>query len=196
MSNQTPYEIVNGPLEVYVGPVEESMPAVTLEPPGGNWVLLGTLGDDEYSEDGVRIMHTETIEEFRSLGNTAPVKAFRTEESLVIGFSLMDLTLEEYSNVMNFNTITTATDDKTMPIYKGGDVLYKALLVRGNDKSPYGTSYNIQWEIPRVRASGDQELIFVKGQPVGLAVEFTGMSDLSAASDSLRFGIIRTQFQN
>lgn len=196
MANQQPYEITAGPVEVYIAPVGESMPAIGTEPPGGNWTLIGTIGDDETSEEGVSIQHTESLEVFRGLGSTAPMKVFRTAEDLIIGFSLADLTLEEYARKLNFNTVATDTDDKTLDMYKGDVVLYRALLIRGEDKGPYGASYNIQWEIPRVYASGDAEIVWVKGSPAMLAIQFTAAADLNASADSDRFGVIRTQFQN
>ena len=191
-----PFEIVAAPYEIYIAPVGESMPAVTLEPPVNNWVLLGTLGDTNYSEDGVTVQHTETVEDFRSLGSTGPVKSFRTEEDLLISFMLHDLTLEEYARALNFATVTTASDDKTIPMYQAQEVDYRALLVRGNDAGPYGAGYNMQYEIPRVREDSAPEVIFTKGAPAGLALVFRAMIDLNAASDGARFGLIRTQFQN
>ncbi len=190
-----PFEIIAAPFEAYVAPVGESFPAVTLEPPVGNWVLIGTLGDTNYGEEGVTVQHSETVEDFRSLGSTGPVKSFRTEEDLLISFMLHDLTLEEYSRALNFGTVTTSSDDKLLPMYQGQDVAYRALLVRGNNAGPYG-AYNIQFEIPRVREDSAPEVVFTKGIPAGLALSFRAMIDLSAATDGARFGNIRTQFQN
>lgn len=193
---QAPYEIIAAPFEVYIAPVGEAMPAVTLEPPVGNWTLLGTLGDTEYGEDGVSVQHTETVEDFRSLGSTGPVKAFRTEEDLLVSFMLHDLTLEEYARALNFGTVVTDSNDKTLAMYQGQEVAYRALLVRGNGAGPYGASYNMQFEIPRVREDSAPEVIFTKGAPAGLALIFRAMIDLNAATDGARFGLIRTQFQN
>lgn len=193
---QTPYEIIAGPAEVYVAPVGESMPSIGTEPPGGNWTLLGTLGIQEYGEEGVTVSHQESVEDFRGLGDTGPIKAFRTEEELTIAFMLHDLTLEEYARAFDFATVATDTDDKTLDIYKGNEVAYRALLVRTNGISPYGATYNLQYEVPRVRSDATPEIVFQKGAPAGLALQFRAMVDLSAASESARFGIIRTQFQN
>lgn len=191
-----PYEIIAGAFDAYIAPVGEAMPAITAEPPAGNWVLIGTGGSLNISEDGVTVQHTETVEDFRPLGSTGPSKAFRTEEDLLVNFMLHDLTLEQYSHALNHNTVATDTDDKTLSVYKGQAVLYRALLVRGNGKSPYGETYNIQWEIPRVRPDSAVDIVAQKGTPAGLALQFKAMIDLNAASDAARFGIIRTQFQN
>lgn len=194
--SSAPFQVVAGPYELYIAPVGESFPAIDAEPPGGNWVLIGTSGDDSYSEDGVTIQATETVEDFRTLGSTGPVKAFRTEEDVIIGVMLHDMTLEALSNAWNFNTVSVDTDDKTMNLSKGLEVSYRALLVRGNDKSPYATGNNMQWEIPRVRISSEPEVVFTKGEPAGVAIEFKSMKDLSASSDAEQFGRTRTQFQN
>lgn len=196
MPNATPYQLISGPIEVYVAPVGESMPAIGTEPPGGNWTLIGTNGAKEYSDDGVTIVQPQTVEDFRGLGNTGPYKSFRTEEDLQVRFTLHDMTLEEYARALNFATVATDSDDKTVDLYRGQEVAYMAMLIRGEDKGPYGSSYNIQWEIPRVREDSSPELVFSKGAPVGYELSFMAMIDLNAASESEQFGIIRTQFQN
>ena len=191
-----PFEIVAGPIDVYIAPVGESFPAITAEPPGGNWLLLGANGSKNITDAGVTINMTETVEDFRGLGDTAIAKSFRTEEDMTIAMVLADMRFEELARALNFNTVSIDTNDKTIPLYKGADVSYMALLVRGNGKSPYGENYNLQFQIPRVRPSGEPEVVWVKGEPVGLAIEFMALRDLSAASDSLNFGIARAKFQN
>ena len=188
-----PFEITAGPVDVYIAPVGEAMPLVTDEPPAGNWTLIGTSGSTNIGEDGVNVQHSESVEDFRSLGSTGPVKAFRTEEDLLVSFNLMDLTLEQYTYALNFNTVSVDSNDKTINPYKGETVQYRALLVRGNGKSPYGDTRNFQYEIPRVRGDSAPEVIFVKGEPAGLALQFRAMIDLNAASDADRFGKLRFQ---
>lgn len=193
---QVPYEIVAGPIEVYIAPVGESFPSIGTEPPGGNWTLIGTLGTQEYGEEGVSIAHEETVEDFRGLGSTGPLKSFRTEEEYTVSFMLNDLTLEEYVRALNFGTVTTDTDDKTIDIYQDTEVTYRALLVRSNGINPYGAAYNIQYQIPRVREDSSPEVVFQKGTPAGLALSFRAMEDTSAATVGARFGVLRMQFQN
>ena len=191
--SQEPLEIIAGPVELYIAPVGETMPDVTDEPPTGNWVLVGTSGADNTTEDGVTVQLTETLELFRGLGGTDVRKAFRTQEDMLVSLTLADMTLEEWARVLNFNTVSVDSNDNTIPLYKGGVVNCKALVVRGNDQSPNLSGGNIQWELPRVIPSGVPEVVFVKGVPAGLALEFMVVGDLNAASDSLRFGIIRVQ---
>lgn len=195
MANQQPYEMTSGPLEVYIAPVGESMPAIGTEPPGGNWTLIGTLGSQEYGEDGVTIAHAETVNDIRGVGSTGPLKAFRSAEELTVAVMLMDATLQELTRALNLTAVATDTNDYTLDLYKGLTVPYRALLVRGEDKSPHGASYNIQWQLPRVRPDSAPSLVFNKTGPAMYQLQFRVMEDLSAASVSARFGIVRAQFQ-
>ena len=195
MSEQ-PFPIVAIPFEIYVAPVGEAMPAVTLEPPVGNWVLIGSDGDDNYGEEGVTVAYSETIEDFRALGGTGIRKSFRTDEGIRVSIMLHDMTFEEWSRVLNFNSVSADSDDKTIDNYKGQQVATRAFLVRGNGAGAYGAGYNYQWEIPRARLDGNPTVIWVKGAPAGVEVAFQVMEDLNAASDADRFGIMRQQFQN
>ncbi|KKN39094.1 hypothetical protein LCGC14_0746900 [marine sediment metagenome] len=188
-----PYEVVVGPVEVYISPVGTAMPAVTLEPPASPWVLIGTLGNREIGEDGVSLAHEESIEDFRGLGSTGILKSMRTEEGIVISFMLNDITLAEYSRALNLNAKTTDGSDDVIDLYKGVDVATRALLVRGNGLGPNGASKNIQFELPRVRPDAAPDVVFVKGTPAGLALSFRVMDDLNAASSADRHGLIRTE---
>lgn len=191
-----PFEIVAGAVEIFIAPVGESMPAITLEPPAGNWVKLGTRGDENISEDGVTVTFSETRESFRGLGSTGKMKQWITEEDIIVSLQLADMTLEEWARFLNGATVTTSSDDRTIPFYKGNEVNYFALLVRGNDMSAYVVTRNFQMEFPRIAPLGDGEVVYVKGAPAMLDLKFDVMVDLSASSDSTRFGIKRTQFQN
>lgn len=191
-----PYQIVAGPFEVYVAPVGETFPSIDTSPPSGNWTLLGTNGAEEYNEDGVTVAHEETIEDFRMLGATGAVKSNRSSESLAVRLTLHDLTLEQYAAALNFNSVTTTAAGagtqgfREIPMYRGFTVAQRAILVRGVGQSPYGDSYNMDFQIPRARVASSPEVVFQKGQPAGLALEFMALIDLNAASDAERFGKI------
>ena len=188
-----PYEIVIAPADVYIAPVGESFPAVTASPPGGNWTLIGTIGNENYGEDGVTISYEETVEDHRGLGSTGILKSGRTEESLLVNFMLHDLTLEEVTRALNFRSVATETNDKVLDLYQGHEVAYRALLVRS--VSAYQDSANAQYELPRVRSAGTPEVIYRKGEAAGLAMAFRVLHDLNAASDADRFGRWRDNFQ-
>jgi len=189
----TPLEVVAAPFEIYIAPTGESFPD-TDEVPAGNWVKIGTSGNRNITEDGVTVQHEQTIEQFRSLGSTGPIKSFRTEEGLIITFTLVDLTLENYKYALNFNTVSTTAAASGVPGYReidlwqGLDVVQKALLVRGVNASPYLANSEVQWEVPVVYENAAKEVVASKGTPIGLALEYIALEDPSAASESKRFG--------
>jgi len=191
-----PLEILTGPLEIYLAPVGEAVPATDVAP-AGNWNLLGSSGDDNYTEDGVVISNPQVNEIFRALGGSGPRKVFRTEEDLMIRVTMADLTLEELSHAINEGTVTTDAGPpatKEIDLYRGpGEPAQRALLVRGTGKSPYAAGVNMQFQVPVVIHQGNYELIFAKAPPVGVLMEFLAIEDPTATSDSKRFGSLKAQ---
>lgn len=192
-----PFEIIAAPYIVYYAVIGESFPIIEAAV-AGNWIKIGTSGDRNYTEDGVTISHGQTIEEFRSLGSTGPIKAFRTEESFKVAFNVADLTLEEYKLVLNSGTVTDtaagsgAAGHRAIDIWQGMDVTRLAILIRGVF-SPYGAAWNSQLEIPVAYQSASPDVVFQKGTPAALSMEFTALEDPSAAAAANRFGAIRVQ---
>lgn len=180
-----PYEIIASPFQAYLAAEGEAFPLIDAQPAGG-WTLLGTNGNKNISEDGVTVAHEEDIEEFRMLGATGPLKASRVSEGLMISFTLHDISLEQYANALNFNTVTTNAPGvgvagfKEINLYKGIQLPTRALLLRG--VSPYGAGWNLQYEIPRVYPSAEAEVVYSKGEPAGLELTFTALIDLGAAA--------------
>ncbi|MDF1778735.1 MAG: hypothetical protein P1V13_22155 [Rhizobiaceae bacterium] len=194
-----PYEIVAAPFTLWLAPVGEAFPAIDATP-AGNWGMVGTSGDENYTEDGVTVAHAQTIEKTRAAGTTGPRKAFRTEEDLMIRLTLMDMTLEHYKTAMNGNAVTTTAagsgtaGTKKLGMRQGLNVTRLALLVRG-DTSSYGDGYKSQYEVPICYQSASPEPVFRKGQPAALALEFTALEDSSASSEDERFGRLIIQHQ-
>lgn len=192
-----PYEVIAAPFEAWVAPVGEPFPLID-EAPSANWSLIGTSGDRSTTEDGVFVSHSQTTEIVRGLGATGPIKVFRTEEDLIIRLTVMDITLEQYTHALNANTVTetaagTGTAGfKTMSMHRGSSVSQNALLVRGK-VSPYGDGWNTQYEVPVVFQTGTPELVFQKGTPAGLALEFTAIEDPNVSAPADRFGQIVEQ---
>lgn len=195
-----PFEIIATPFAIYRAPVGEAFPAIDAAP-AGNWTLIGTSGDRSYSEDGVTIVHSQTIEQARPLGSTGPVKAFRTAEDLMIRCTLWDMTLEHYARALNDNAVATTAAGagtagyKALNHYRGLNVATMALLIRGA-ASGYGDGWNSQYEVPVVYQSGSPEPVHRKGTPAGLALEFTALEDPNAASAAARFGRLVVQHQD
>ena len=196
-----PFEIIAAPFIVYHAPVGEAFPKINITP-AGNWSQIGTGGDLNYTEDGVIVVPSQTVETFTPVGSTAPVKAFRTSEGMKIRFTVADLTLEEWTTILNSNSVTdTAAGSgdagfRDVDLFMGADVTRFAILARGIF-SPYGAGWNCQFQIPVMYQSADgSEQVFQKGVPVGLGFEFTALGDPDAATPSDRFGKIMFQDEN
>lgn len=101
-----PYEIIGTPLVLYFAPEGTVFPALGTEPPEP-WVKVGTNGAANYDDTGVTVEHSQTIEVARPAGTTGAVKAWRTEENMMIGVTLWDLTLEQYAAALNDATVNT-----------------------------------------------------------------------------------------
>lgn len=189
----TPLEIIVGPLSVYLAPVGEAMPAVDAAP-SGNWALMGTSGTKNYSEDGVTLTHGQSVEQIRTAGSTGPIKAVRTEESLVVEVTVYDLTMEEYTRAINNVTPTEVAagvgtvGTRAINLRRGSIVAEFAVLLRGEAASPELASVAAQYEIPRAYVDGEPELIFAKGEPAGIMFEFHALEDPAQATDAERFG--------
>lgn len=195
-----PFEVVAAPFTVYWAVTGTAFPAIDAAPAAA-WNKIGTSGPRNYSNDGVTVVHEQTIEQIRSLGGTGPIKALRTEEGLVVRFTLWDLTLEQYRLALDSNAVSTTAAGtgsagfKKVDLYRGGPTVETmALLVRG-DVSPYGDAWKSQYEIPVCFQMGSAEPVFVKNGPAGLALEFAALEDPDAAAEADRFGRLKIQHQ-
>ncbi len=193
-----PYELIAQPFTLWIAPVGTSFPAIDAAPPGP-WTKVGTSGDLNYTEDGVTVQHSQSVELWRSLGSPGPRKAFRTEEELRISFTLADLTLEQYALALNYNAVTTSAPGsgvagkKTIGLSRGLDVPQRALLLRGTGASPYSDAWNAQYEVPVAVQVSEPEVVFQKGEPAGLMLEWVALEDPNAASVLERFGRLIAQ---
>ncbi len=187
---QKPYHLIVGPVEIWFAPAGTAFPLIN-GAPSGSFTKVGTDGSKDYSEDGVTCSHPQTMEVFRGLGSTGPRKIFRTEEDLMIALLSHDISLEQYALALNQNTVTTTAPAsgiagiKEIPLHRGAEVAQIALLVRGVGKSPYdpsGGTFNIQYQVPIVSQVGEPEVVFEKGVPAGLELEFQAIEDPDAAA--------------
>lgn len=191
MSNAIPYEVIAAPYTIWHAPVGEAFPAINATP-AGNWAKLGTSGDLNYNDEGVTIAHPQSIEKWRSLGDTGTRKVFRTEEDLIIRVMLVDLTLEQYRHALNLNTVTTTAAGsgtagyKKLGLSRGPDVAQRALLIKG--PSPYGADWFMQYEIPIAFQTGSPEPVSKKGTPAMLSLEWSAIIDPNAVTPTERFG--------
>lgn len=181
-----PYEIIVAPFEVWAAPVGESFPDVDTAP-AGNWVKIGTNGNKNMEQAGVTIQHNQTIDLHRVYGATAPVKATRSSEDLIVGFTLLDLKAAEYARILNDNTVTATAAGADTPgtdsinLYRGLQVSAKAYLIRGA-ASPSMDAGQVQYELPKAIVSSSPSIAFTKNTPAGLQFELTALFDNDEAS--------------
>lgn len=186
-----PHEIIASPLTLYVAIVGEAFPKID-DAPGEDWFKLGALGAKNYTDDGVTVTTSQTVETFIPAGSTAPRKAFRTEEGLAMGFTLVDLSPEHFAKVLDEAAITTVVagaekaGEKSFSMLRGLGVQQYALLARG--ESTVDNELVAQYEWPTVYQSGDPSPVYTKGEPAGLDVEFTALE-----VEDGEFGDIRIQ---
>lgn len=181
-----PFEIIAGPANVWLAPVGTAFPAVNAQP-ASPWVYLGR------TQGGVSVAHEQSIEYVTLDQDTAPLKAFRSEENLRISFSLAEVTLERYAKVLNDVSVTQVAGPPSirhMQLYRGADVAEFAMLVRG--PSPYG-NFNLQYEVRRVVQSGEPEPSFTRDDILVLETEWTALVDPTATNPSEKFGRLVAQ---
>lgn len=193
-----PFEVIAGPLSLFLAPVGTAFPLVNAVP-ASPWFKIGTNGDANYTDDGVTVTHTDKIEGFRPAGRTGMTKSWRTEEDLMIGLTLADISLEQYALALNGNAVATTAagagtaGTKQIGLSQGPDVKTYALLARGY--SPYADGMVAQYQVARCYQSANPKPVFKKGVPAGLELEFTALENLTAATPQERFGQLVAQHQ-
>jgi hypothetical protein len=194
-----PFEIIAAPFTAWWAPVGTTFPQLGTAP-AASWIMIGTSGDRNYAPEGVSVEHSQAVSMVRPLGSTAPVKAFRTEEDMVVTFTVWDLTLEQYRVAHSFVEITTTAagvgtpGTKSLQLYRGRNLGEMALLIRG-DVSPYGEGMSMQYEIPYCFMSGNPKPVLRKGEPAGIELTFTLMRNPSAVTAEQSFGRLVQQYQ-
>lgn len=180
-----PFEVVCAPLTVYLAPTGTAFPAVNAAP-SGSWFKLGTSGTKNYDAKGVTVTHNQTVAKWTPVGGTAARKAYRTDEALLIEFELVDLTPEQYAEVLNNAAVTTAAGPpatKSFNLQQGLTVAEFALLARGvssvNDALP------AQYQVPIVYQAASPALVYTKGAPASLHCQFEALDDVTSGFGSL-----------
>lgn len=186
-----PYEIMATPFDAFVAVAGTTKPDIADDPEasGSGWTKLGTRGADEYDEAGITVTHEQDISYYRGLRGTGPVKAFRNSEGLMIGFTLNDLTVESYAQILNDATVDASSgNSRAVPLHQGPQVNAIAILFRSVD-GPYGDGAPCQYWVPKVVQSGSPAVVHRKGQAAGLALVYTAMENLDAVTEDERFGV-------
>lgn len=190
--NTVPFEVIAAPYRMYLAEVGTVFPLVDAEP-SVDWILVGTSGDLNLDADaGVTVEHSQTTAPWRSLGDCGSRKIFRTEEDLKIKVKLVDVSLEQYKLALNHNAVGMHTGYRSVGLSRGFNVATHALLIRG-DVSPYGEEGASQYEVPRAAQTGNPSVVFKKGIPAGLDLEWMALVDPDAESVDERFGRLVAQ---
>ena len=173
-----PYQLMNGPFEVYVAEPVVLAPdiAIAAADIDAAWTLLGVDGDKDITEEGVKVLIEQAVTKFRGLGSVATRKMFRTSQDVTIQFTLADASIENYARALNNADINLDSHRRLIDLLMTADVAQFSLLIRGDDRSPYG-AFNSQWWIPRASHDANVETVYVKGEPVGLAYNFVALDD-------------------
>ncbi len=182
------YQILVGVGRLYVAPLSTAFPAVNVTP-GASWTDLGE------TKGGVTITVDQTVAEFSTDQRTGPIKAIRTEESLLVETKMAQATLENMAQVMG----TTVTDTppgagtigtRKVGMTRGVNVAEYAFLFRGD--SPYG-DFPAQYEVPRGYFGGAQAFEHSKENSTDIPCEFHALCDLTAANEFEQFGRLVAQ---
>lgn len=175
-----PMEVIANPLELWLAPVGTAFPDVD-EAPADPWFLVGTSGNRNYEEDGVTVTHEQTVTPWTPAGSTMARKVWRTEEGLMIGVSLTDLSSAQYAKALNDADVAQTAAGSGTPgfdaisLYQGIEVAAFALIARG--LSSFDESMAAQYQVPRCYQSENPTPVFKKGQPAFLACKFTALYD-------------------
>ncbi len=199
MPNTVPYEVIAAPFTLWIAPVGTVFPLIDVAPAVA-WIKVGSSGDLNYDDaTGVIVEHSQSITPWRSSGDSGSRKVFRTEEDLKVRLKLMDITLEQYALALNHNAVTDVAAGagtagyRKLGLSRGFTVATRALLIRGA-VSPYGEDdWNSQYEIPIAAQTGNPSVVYKKGDPAGLDLEWTALVDSTAASEFERFGRLIAQ---
>jgi hypothetical protein len=141
----------------------------------------------------VSVRHQRQNATSQPAGSLAPTFGFPIADGLSVRVLMLDLTLEQYSRAVGGNPVTRpAPDPASAGVRTVGLGLPArsrppfALLVRG--ASPYGEAAVLQYEVPRCMEMGaGPEIVFRRGQPALLALEFLALEDPAATSEETRF---------
>jgi hypothetical protein len=191
-------EIIAAPLTIWIAPVGTAFPGLS-DAPGELWVLLGVNGARSLSGSGVSVTHQHTWSSPPPpAGETASNVSTIESEDLRLRVELLDLTVEQYALAMGAGDVARVARMPGAPGTRsiGLSVATRAaqefaVLARG--PSPYLDGLVSQYELPRCTEAGSPQVVFRRGVPAALAIEFKALPDPSAISEAERFGRLTAQ---
>ncbi len=196
-----PYEVVVAePFTVYWAVVGTTFPTMDQADPGAvaGWTKIGTSGNLNYEESGIKISSPQTIQKWRSMGDAGTRKQWRTDEEFMLALELADFSLEQLRHGLNMNAVATTAAGagtvgyKTIGLSRGPVVAQVALCCRG--ASAYGDGMIAQYEIPYAFQTGSPEpVLWSKEKPIIIALEWSAVIDPNAVSVYERYGRLKMQ---
>ena len=191
--NPAPHELIAAPADLWIAPFGTAFPDIDDEP-ASPWEIISVGGSRSLGEEGITVQMPQSLTFHRTAGTTAPVKASRTEEDLIITATVHDMTVESFARVMgqlssDIDTVAatpTTPGTKAINLIRGIDMRNYALLVRW--PSPYLLDGVTQLEVPNVVMAGSPEPQFSKGELAGMEVQFQAIEDVSNPNEDERFG--------
>jgi hypothetical protein len=182
------YALLTNVGRIYIAPVGTAFPALTATP-ASPWRDLGD------TQDGVDFNSDDKVELVRTDQRTGPVKATRSDETVVVKTKLAEATLENLADALGVTLTDTAPGSGTIgtreiPLHRGSTVGEFAFLFRGD--SPYG-AFPAQYELPRAFCDEVGALKYDKGKNVPIPMTFKCLEDLNAATESARYGRLVAQ---
>ena len=177
-----PFEMVSGPLTLYLAPEGTAAPEISATPPAA-WVQFGQSGARNYSEDGVVVTPEQELSTQRVLGSTAAAKVFRVNEDVMISVTVLDLHPSTFARALNNQTITQTSPAsgvagrRDVSLLRGREVDVYALVAKGF--SPIGDGFEAQFWFPRAYTQNVGAATYIKGQAAGFALETRMLEDLT-----------------
>lgn len=172
----TPYNYIVGVWKkIYVASYGVAEPDVDVIP-GGDWAqLAGSTGDQELNFDS-------SYEFFFDNDHQGPVAAVRGDENVMVSFQVGDMTLENMARALSelgnvrAGTTTAGNNIKQLPLKRGFDLTFYALLLKGDLDSPYGL-YPGQFYIPLCIQVGNPTVTRSKTSRMTMGFEYRVLED-------------------
>jgi hypothetical protein len=182
MTNVTPYNLVIGPGQVWVGPVGETFPDVD-ETPAGNWVDLGK------TEGDVVINHVRATVAIRTNQSAMPQKEALVSADETVTFSLAEIDQEAYAKILQDVTVTTTAAGAGTPGVKSFAISPSyskvfAWLIRV--PSAHEDGYT-DYQYDRGSVAGDHGLAYSRGAKTIIPVEVHMFESIATPG---QFGVV------
>ena len=179
-----PFNLVVGEGQIYMAPVGESFPAIDLATPAGNWVDLGK------TEGPVTITHVRAQNMIRTNQSAMGQKEVLVSADETVAFSLAEIDLEAYGDILQNTTPTTVAAGSGTAGYREFAIAPSyspqfALLVRV--KSAYADGFR-HYEYDRGSFAADHALAYTRGDKTVIPCEFHVFESTSTPG---QFGIIK-----